>query len=354
MNLSGGTGEDAQELYRMLKRCIADVEQQLAYEVVFTVSAGAVAFFGAVPPLDDLVKKLDFSVSQAKKRGKNTLVMFNAVEYAQHLHRIDLQEKLRLAVKDGCRGFELYYQPVIDAHRVYDDKNAEQNKVIGAEALLRWSCPGLGMLMPDEFIPILEQSSLIIPVGRWILTHAFTQCREWNKIDPSFCMSVNLSYIQIKKNDILTDVQLALEASGVNPENLVLELTESGSIENDTEIQSLLDSFAEMHIKIDIDDFGTGYSNLRYLQDIHANTLKLDYSFVHKATTGNGGEAKVIKYISDMAHDLNMTICLEGVESDDDVKKLKSCEPDKFQGFHFGRPMNAVQFEELNLLKSHM
>jgi diguanylate cyclase (GGDEF)-like protein len=355
MNFSGGNAEDVQNLYRTLKRTLAETEQKLDYEVLFTVSASAVAFFGSVPVLEDLLKKLEFAMSQAKRRGKNTLALFDAVAYSQRLHRLDLQEKLRVAVKNNFNGFELYYQPVIDAHSVYEKKDSySDGDVIGAEALLRWSCPEFGSLMPDEFIPILEECGLIIPVGRWVLTTAFEQCHKWNKVKKNFRISVNLSYIQVKRNDILTDVQLALDTSGVSSENIVLELTESGSIESDTALQELLDELAKMHIKIDIDDFGSGYSNLRYLQEIHANTLKFDYSFVHKATTGDGTELKVIKYVSDMAHDLGMIVCMEGIETEEDIAKLKDCRPDTFQGFLFGRPVSAIQFEEQDLLKPHM
>ena len=145
---------------------------------------------------------------------------------------------------------------------------------------------------------------------------------------------------------MLTDVQIALTKSGVNPRNITLELTESGYMNSDHELQELLDAFQAMNLNIDIDDFGTGYSNLRYLQYLHANTLKLDYTFVHKATSGDEGDTKVIKHITQMAHELNMTVCMEGVEQKTDVEKLQQFGPDKFQGFLFGRPMSAAQFKE--------
>ena len=346
MNLTGKNATDAQKLYQRLKRYISEIEQQTEYEVVFTVSAGAVAFFNDSSQLDDLFKKLNYTLVEAKRKGRNNLTMYNAVDYTKHLRSIELQEKLRESIKNNFRGFELYFQPVVNAKQLYLDDAKTVFNVIGSEALLRWACPELGRLSPDDFVPILEKSGLIIPVGRWIMLTAFNQCREWNRLYKEFRMSVNLSYIQVQKSDVLTDVQIALEKSNVNPHNITLELTESGYMDSGNELQNLLVEFKKMNLNIDIDDFGTGYSNLRYLQHLHANTLKLDYSFVHKATNGDEGDRKVIKHITQMAHELGMTVCMEGIETHDDIAKLAPFEPDKFQGFYFGRPVSAVQFRE--------
>lgn len=346
MNLSGATSADAQKMYQRLKRDISETEQKIDYDVMFTVSAGIVAFFNDSSMVEDLLKKVNFTLTYAKNRGKNNLTLFNAVEYTRHLRNLDLQGKLRDSIKNGFKGFELNYQPVINARNLYLDKGNSVFNVIGAEALLRWSCPEYGRVSPEEFIPILEESGLIIPVGRWILLTGFSQCHEWNRVQKDFHMSLNLSYIQVKKSDVLTDVQMALERSGVKPENITLELTESGYMDNAAELQELVDKFRAMGLKVDIDDFGTGYSNLRYLQYLKAATLKLDYSFVHKATGGDEGDSKVIKHITQMAHELKMAVCMEGVESEEDIKKLEVYEPDKYQGFYFGRPCTAVQFRE--------
>ncbi|MBQ7157980.1 MAG: GGDEF and EAL domain-containing protein [Treponema sp.] len=346
MNLNGKIATDAQKLYQSLKRHIAEEEQKIDYEVVFTVSAGALAFYNDSSQLDDLFKKLNYTLVEAKRKGRNNLTMYNAVEYTRHLHGIELQEKMRESIKDNFRGFELYFQPVVDAKHLYLDKEKTIFNVIGAEALLRWSCPELGRLSPDDFIPILEKSGLIIPVGRWIMLTSFNQCREWNRLQKDFRISLNLSYIQVQKSDVLTDVQLALEKSKVNPRNITLELTESGYMDSGQELQNLLKAFHDMNLNIDIDDFGTGYSNLRYLQYLPANTLKLDYSFVHKATNGDEGDTKVIKHITQMAHELNMEVCMEGIESNIDIEKLLQFKPDRFQGFYFGRPVSGVQFRE--------
>ena len=350
MNVAGKNAQDAQDLYATLKRKVSEIEYNLDYAAIFTISSGVVAFVNDSSELKDLLKKADFSLSMGKKSGKNNLYLFNSVEYTKHINKLFLREKLRDSVKNDFKGFEMYYQPVVDASKVSGKGDKlEGVHVIGAEALLRWSCPEMGLLGADQIIPILEESGLIAPVGRWILIKTFTQCKIWNEYDRKFHMSVNLSYMQFERSDILLDVQMALEKSGVTPENIILEITESGYIDH-VELQKILDEFHKLKIRVDIDDFGTGYSNLRYIQNLHANTLKLDYTFVHKAVMDKGGESerKVIEYIINMAHDLGMNVCLEGVESESDVEILAPLKADKYQGYLFGKPVNSYAFLDEN------
>lgn len=349
LNVGGGTATDAQTLYQSLKRRISDIEFDLDYSVVFTISAGIVAFINDISELKDLIKKADFSLSMGKKSGKNNLYFFNNSEYSKHVNRLDLRDKLRDSVKNNFSGFEIYYQPVIDATDFNPKTGERKLHVIGAEALLRWGPPNSEKISADQVIPVLEETGLMAPVGRWILMKAFNQCHIWNQYDRNFHMSVNLSYVQIERSDILFDVECALEKTKVKPENITLEITESGYIDHD-ELQRLFDEFHKLGINIDIDDFGTGYSNLRYIQNLHANTLKLDYSFVHKAVMGKDGdsERRVIEHIINMAHDLGMKVCLEGIESESDVEILSKLKPDKYQGFFFGKPVSSYTFLDKN------
>ena len=350
MNVYGKNAKDAEALYSALKRKVSEIEYDLDYTAVFTISSGVVAFINDSSDLKDLLKKADFSLSMGKRSGKNNLYFFDSVEYTKHINKLYLREKLRDSVKNNFKGFEMYYQPVVDATAVSSGSDKiEGIHVIGAEALLRWSCPEMGLLGADQIVPILEESGLIAPVGRWILIKTFTQCKLWNEYDSKFHMSVNLSFMQFERSDIVLDVQMALEKSGVNPENIILEITESGYIDH-LELQKILNEFHEMKIRVDIDDFGTGYSNLRYIQNLHANTLKLDYTFVHKAVLDKDGssERKVIEYIINMAHDLGMNVCLEGVESESDDAVLAPLEADKYQGYLFGKPVNSFEFLDEN------
>mgnify|MGYP002869086576 FL=1 len=351
MDLTGMSALVAQRLYDDLKRELArtTADEGPGHEVAFTVSGGILAFSDDSSHLEEFMRKLNYTLLIAKEKGGNTLATYNANDYENHLRTLNLQEKIRESIKNNFSGFELFYQPVVDAQRLYLDSDNTVLNVIGAEALLRWTHPDYGMLHPDDFIPILERTGMIVSVGRWILKTAFSQCREWNRIQRDFRMSVNISYIQVQRSDILSDVETAKITSGVNPRNITLELTESGYIDNAKALQELTEAFADRGFNVDIDDFGTGYSNLRYLQYLHATTLKLDYTFVHKATHGNDGDSKVIKHITQMAHELGMKVCMEGVESKEELSKLTIFEPDKYQGFLFGRPMNATNFREHHL-----
>ena len=349
MNLSGKSALVAQKMYENLRREISEAEHGLGYDIIFTVSGGMVAFMNDNSQLDGLLRKVNYSLNTAKKNGRNNLSTFNAVDYTQHLKTLDFQEKIRDSIRNDFAGFELYYQPVVDAKNLYLDADKTVLNVIGCEALIRWACPGYGILNPDEFIPILERTGMIVSVGRWILRTAFMQCAEWNRLQKDFRVSVNLSYIQVKKSDILRDVETAMLISEVNPKNVTLELTESGYIDNGDELQRLTGAFSNLGANVDIDDFGTGYSNLRYLQYLKANTLKLDYTFVQKATAGNEGDRKIIKHITQMAHELGMQVCMEGIEEKSDIEKLIEYGPDKFQGFYFGRPCNNIDFREHHL-----
>lgn len=346
VNLNGEPAIAAQKMYESLKREISESQKSMGNDIIFTVSGGVIAFKKEPSQLDTLLRKLNFSVSVAKKNGRNRLFVFNKSDYDAYLRKRSLQQKLRNSIKNNFEGFELFYQPVVNAKKMYLDEEKKILNVIGAEALLRWSHPDYGMLSPDEFIPLLERSHMIVSVGRWILRNAFNQCRKWNEIMPDFRMSVNISYIQVQKSDVLSDVETALLLSGVNPSNITMELTESGYIDNVEALQKLTESFANMGLNVDIDDFGTGYSNLRYLQYMHANTLKLDYTFVHKAANGNEGDRNVIKHITQMAHEIGLKVCMEGVENGTELDRLKIYEPDKFQGFYFSRPVGSNNFYE--------
>ena len=349
MNLTGKSALVAQKMYENLRREISEAEHGLGYDIIFTVSGGMVAFMNDSSQLDGLLRKVNYSIANAKRNGRNNLVTFNAVDYTQHLKTLDFQEKIRDSIRNDFAGFELFYQPVVDAKNLYLDADKTVLNVVGCEALIRWTCPGYGILNPDEFIPILERTGMIVSVGRWILRTAFMQCAEWNRLQKDFHVSVNLSYIQVKKSDIIRDVETAMLISEVNPRNVTLELTESGYIDNGDELQALTEAFANLGVNVDIDDFGTGYSNLRYLQYLKASTLKLDYTFVQKATAGNEGDRKIIKHITQMAHELGMQVCMEGIEEKSDIEKLIEYGPDKFQGFYFGRPCNNIDFREHHL-----
>ena len=220
--------------------------------------------------------------------------------------------------------------------------------MIGAEALLRWECDRYGKLSPAQFIPILEDSGLIVPVGKWVAYTAIKQCKEWQKIIPEFKININLSYIQIRKSNVALDIINVIQKVGIDPKYVTFEFTESGYLENDTSVKKLIKIFNNQGIKLALDDFGTGYSNLAYLQNFNVDVIKIDRSFVNKAMEDDN-IYNVINHIIDMAHNINVTVCIEGIENVEEQDKICKLLPDTMQAYLFGRPAPAAEFE-----KTHM
>ncbi|MGI0528548.1 EAL domain-containing protein [Treponema socranskii] len=349
INFDGGNADEILRIYSSIKQSIREAEYESGYERVFTVSVGGIAFINDTSTLTEMLAKLIFTVESGKNVNKDTLSLFNAREYANYLRALEIESAMRDSIKNKFEGFTLLFQPIVNAKAVGKSNSEKLSKiVVGAESLLRWKNERFGTVGAGEFIPILERSGLIVPVGRWVLIKAFAQCAAWNTLFPELYVSVNISFVQILQSNLVSEVQIALERTKVNPKNIVLEITESGNID-DEEIQSVLAELLALGVKIDIDDFGTGFSNLRYLQDIHANTLKLDYTFIQKALTGDMKDLKIIEFIVGMAHALGMTVCMEGIESYGNVEKLLPFDPDKFQGYLFSRPVDARTFAKENL-----
>ena len=343
MNFIGGSADRIRRSYSGIKQSIREAEYASGYKRMFTISVGGIAFINDASTLTEILAKLVFTVESAKNSGKDTLALFNAREYANYLRTLEIESAVRDSIKNKFEGFTLLFQPIVNAKAVQKRKGGGLSKiVVGAESLLRWKNERFGTVGAGELIPILERS------GRWILIKAFAQCAAWNTLFPELYVSVNISFVQILQSNLVSEVQIALERTKVNPKNIVLEITESGNID-DEEIQSVLAELLALGVKIDIDDFGTGFSNLRYLQDIHANTLKLDYTFIQKALTGDMKDLKIIEFIVGMAHALGMTVCMEGIESYGNVEKLLPFGPDKFQGYLFSRPVDARTFAKENL-----
>jgi len=249
---------------------------------------------------------------------------------------LDIRKELRRDIANDFRGFQVYYQPIVDA---------DTYQVVGAEALLRWKSEKYGNVSPAVMIPIMEESGLIIPVGRYVLWEAARMCRKWQAVVPRFHVNVNLSYVQVHKSDLMNDVVQCIKEVGITPDSLVLELTESGYIETDNRIQELFRDLKERKINLAIDDFGTGYSNMRYLKEIEAKTIKLDRSFVLQALQ-NDYDYTIICHLIDMIHSVGSTVCMEGIEYTHELEKMKQAGPDMIQGFLFGRPAPAEEFED--------
>lgn len=272
---------------------------------------------------------------QAKISGKNNCMRYSYAVYEEYVHALDVQEELRKDIENDFQGFELYYQPVV---------NIAKKKILGAEALIRWHSKKFGFMSPGQFIPMLEETGLIIPLGRWITRTAIQQCVKWQKVVPGFRMNVNLSFVQIKKSNALQDILFLIDTLNVDKSVLMIEVTESGEIESGVAAR-VLRSFKDESIPLAIDDFGTGYSNLRYVKDMTFDLVKIDQSFIRNITHSKY-DYLVVKQFTELAHSLNLTVCYEGVETEEDFKCVLGLKPDYIQGYYFSRPVPAEEFEQ--------
>lgn len=336
-NYDGGKIEDAQRLYEDIRKRVEKASEKADYRVFFTVSAGVVAILpNKVREIDEIYKRAEFAIYLSENRGTNNIIIFDNDEYNDYIRHINIQENLRMDIKNDFRGFELYYQPIVSAF----GKN-----LIGAEALLRWESKEYGKMSPVEFIPILEESGLIVPLGKWIFKTAIKQCKAWQEFIPEFKMNINISYVQLRTSDVLQDINKCLEEVGLDPKYICVEITESGHLDMDN---SLIEEFYKNNFKLAIDDFGTGYSNMRYLQYLNVDIIKIDRSFAERATKSLY-DYKIVKHIIDMAHSVDLDICLEGIETEEELEIIETLRPDFIQGFYFGKPVPKGTFFENNI-----
>lgn len=336
--------DPAEAMYKKIKEAVDEHIDEKCYKLFYTISGGSVYFTTEDEINLKLIEKAEFALRLAKIYGKNMCVSYDEKEYNEYVHRLKMQEALRKSVENDFEGFELYYQPIV---------NMEKACIYGAEALLRWKSDELGMISPGVFIPLLEESGLIIPVGRWIIEKAMRKCMEWQEKCPYFRVNINISFVQIKKSNVISDIDLFIEKYGINSDNVLFEITESGELDSGYTTQNILESFHSRSLNLAIDDFGTGYSNLRYIKEMMFNLLKIDQAFI-KGIKTNHYDYMVVKQFTELAHSLNLMVCYEGVETEEDFKCVRELKPDYVQGFYFSRPVPANEFEEKYLGKENV
>lgn len=329
------------DLYKKIRQEVDRFIEEHGYELFFTISAGGVCFDTKQHRYKETTKNLRFALHCAKMGGKNKFAMFNQQEYEQHVRRLDIQENLRISIDNGFDGFELYYQPIY---------RTNGTGVLGAEALIRWNSKKYGFMSPADFIPQLEESALIIPLGRWIIEEAAEQCERFCQIIPDFVMHINLSFVQVIKSNVLKDILGGIRNCKLDHRHFVFEVTESGEIESSNAVHSVLKEIHDESFGLAIDDFGTGYSNLRYIKDLMFGIIKIDRAFItdiqHKKNNYT-----LVKSVIEMFHGLNLKVCVEGVETQEEFDTIMRLHPDAIQGFYFGRPVPKSEFYSQHLLK---
>ena len=308
-------------------------------ELTVTSSIGIALSNTAHEQPGDLLRDADVAMYQAKK-AKKTHEVFNPSMYVEALERLGIEEDLRRAV--GENNLEVFYQPIV---------RLDTTEIIGVEALVRWRDEERGLLSPSEFIPIAEDTGLIVPAGTWVLEEACRQAREWNERHETFSelkMCVNLSVRQFQHPGLLNSIGRILQETGVEAKNLHLEVTESTMMDNEQYAKDVLGELKNLGLKVSIDDFGTGYSSLSYLRDLPADLLKIDQSFV-QGLEENAADAEIIRLVTDLAHNLGLATVAEGVEKVEQLAKLREMRCDLAQGYYFSEPLPAGEMEDLLL-----
>lgn len=337
VDASGNDPVGAKTVYNRIKRKVTQTVRQKEYSRFYTISAGVMEEGFEDKTADEILRLTEFTLNEAKRNGRNQMAVFDQDNYNEYLRRLNIRKSMRRDVNNDFSGFRVFYQPIV---------KAPDFQVVGAEALLRWSNEQFGNVSPAVFIPILEESGLIIPVGRYVLREAARTCKKWRESIEDFRIHVNLSYVQVHKSDLLKDVEACIEEVGLEPDSLILELTESGYIETNDRIKEIFKELKDKNIDLALDDFGTGYSNMRYLKEIEAKTVKIDRSFVTQALQ-NEHDYNIISHIIDMVHSLGSSVCMEGIEQSDELQKMMKTHPDMIQGYYFGKPSPEDQFENL-------
>jgi len=328
-------GEDRNAIDRLARAILEMMAQPLTIdgnELVPSTSIGI-----AIAPQDGtagetLLRNADLALYRAKEAGRGTFAFFEESLNESAQQRRQLESDLRLAVEHG--EFELHYQPLFDL---------EQNRICSFEALIRWNHPKRGQISPAEFVPIAEDTGLIVPIGAWVVREACAQAAQWPE---DVRVAVNVSPVQFHRGALHETILSALAASGLAPDRLEVEITESIFLEGSDATLKLLHSLRSLGVRVALDDFGTGYSSLSYLQSFPFDKLKIDRSFIQNLLTREGASA-IVRAITELAHALNIETTAEGVEETAQLVELRAHGCSSVQGFLFAEPMTAKEVEKL-------
>jgi diguanylate cyclase (GGDEF)-like protein/PAS domain S-box-containing protein len=332
--------DDALDVARRVQEAVSQPFNIGGHEVFTTASIGIALSTTGYERAEDLLRDADTAMYRAKMMGKKRHVVFDKAMHDRAMELLQIETDLRRAITR--KEFFLNYQPII---------SLTTGKVSSFEALVRWRHPERGLVMPSDFIPVAEETGLIIPLGQWVLNEACRQMREWQKIyriDKGVTISVNLSSRQFSQSDLIDQISAALRESGLRPANLKLEITESMVMENFDTAIDMLTQLRGLGVGLSIDDFGTGYSSLSYLHRFPIDTLKIDRSFVTQMTD-NTENAEIVRTIVTLARSLSMDVIAEGVESREQLRRLRDLGCDYGQGYLFSKAVGESQALEILL-----
>jgi diguanylate cyclase (GGDEF)-like protein len=332
--------DEAEAVAGRLQKELAPAFNLGGHEVFTTVSIGIALSTEDYQRPEEILRDADTAMYRAKSLGKARYEIFDKAMRARAMDRLGMERDMRRAVER--REFFLQYQPIV---------SLATGSLRGFEALVRWQHPERGLIHPAKFIPIAEETGMIIPVGKWILGEACRQMSRWQKLlcmDGPLPVSVNLSGRQFLQPDLLEQIQEVLRETGLDPRGLKLEITETVVMENIETATHTLEQLRALGVELSIDDFGTGYSSLSYLQRFPVSTLKIDRSFVSRMTESDG-TAEIVRTIMQLAQNLGMDVVAEGVETESQRAQLRDFECEFGQGYFFSRPMDSDAAEALLL-----
>jgi diguanylate cyclase (GGDEF)-like protein len=328
--------EDAALVATRILNSVAESHSIHQHDLHVTASIGVSVFPHDGQDAETLIKNADTAMYQAKANGRQGYQFFKAAMNVRAVERQSVEESLRTALEQ--QQFVLHYQPKIDLR---------SGAITGAEALIRWMHPTRGLISPGQFIPIAEDSGLIRPIGHWALREACRQAKAWVDLDlPFLTMAVNVSAMELRNENYLAGVLRVLEETGMDPNLLELELTESVLMTHAESAAVILERLRERGVQVSIDDFGTGFSSLSYLRKFPIDALKIDQSFVSQMTM-TGDETSIVAAVISMARSLKLRVVAEGVETLDQLQFLQAHDCDEAQGYLFSRPVPPEDFARL-------
>ncbi len=327
---------DAEGLTRRIEERLAAPVQVDGQEVYINASIGIAFGTAGYERPEELLRDADAAMYRAKALGRNRHEVFNETLHLEALDRLRLETDLRRAIQEGS--FGLHYQPIV---------SLADGRVTGFEALVRWRHPAWGLVPPSQFIQVAEETGLILPIGRWVLSEACQQTQRWQRehpSDPPLTINVNLSRRQLLQADLVEQIRRTLETTGLPPETLQLEITESAILENPEKAVELLRHLKSLDIELCVDDFGTGYSSLSSLQEFPVSVLKIDRSFIR----GMGPEGKrdeIVRAVVGLAHSLHMRVVAEGVETEGQLERVRAMGCDYGQGYLLCHALDGEEVE---------
>lgn len=334
--LTGGLSEERiNDIARRILSAVAQPCSIAGRDLIMTCSIGISLSQSDGLEIETLMRNADAAMYRAKELGRNNFQYFAAEMNKRMAGRLDMLTRLQLAIER--EEFQLYYEPKYELL---------SRRIVGVEALIRWRTPD-GMVSPGQFIPFAEETGLILPIGEWVLRTACAQNRAWQRMGlPSLPVSVNLSRRQLASGDLSAQVVGILDQSGLAPECLELEVTESMVMQDPERAAVMLGRLHALGVQVSMDDFGTGYSSLGYLRKFSVQCLKIDQSFLRDVTQ-NPDSAAIVKAIISLGHSLDLRVLAEGIETAEQYAFMCATGCDEFQGYYLSRPMPAEAFAEL-------